>query len=47
MLFGLKPADPLTMLLAVGSLAIVALTASLVPALRATAVDPMQALREE
>jgi len=47
MLFGLKPADPSTLLLAAGSLAIVALTASLFPAIRATAVDPMQALREE
>ncbi len=47
MLFGLKPVDPLTMVLAVGSLAIVAVTATLFPAVRATAVDPMKVLRDE
>jgi putative ABC transport system permease protein len=47
MLFGLNPVDPLTMVLAVGSLAIVGVTATLFPAVRATAVDPMRVLREE
>jgi len=46
MFFGLKPA-PWALFLAAGSLAIVAITASVLPAVRATAVDPMQALREE
>jgi predicted permease len=47
MLFGLKPADPLVLVLAVGSLTLIALAASVLPAARATAVDPMQVLREE
>jgi predicted permease len=47
MLFGLKPADPLVLVLAVGSLTLIALAASLLPAARATGVDPMQVLREE
>ena len=47
LLFGLKPVDPLTMILAAGGLAIIALSASILPAVRATAVDPMQVLREE
>ncbi len=47
MLFGLKPTDPLTVALAIASLTIVAVAASVVPAARAIAVDPMQVLREE
>jgi putative ABC transport system permease protein len=47
MLFGLKPADPLTLVLAVGSLTLIALAATVLPAARATGVDPMQVLREE
>ena len=47
MLFGLKPADPLVLVLAVGSLTLIALAASVLPAARATAADPMQVLREE
>jgi putative ABC transport system permease protein len=47
LLFGLKPVDPLTMILAAGSLAIIALSAGILPAVRATSVDPMQVLREE
>jgi predicted permease len=47
MLFGLKPVDPLTLCLAAGSLTIIALAASALPAARAAAVDPMQVLREE
>jgi predicted permease len=47
MLFGLKPVDPLTLVLAAGGLTIVAVAASAIPAARATGVDPMQVLREE
>jgi putative ABC transport system permease protein len=47
MLFGLKPTDPLTLALAIVTLTIVAVAASVVPAARALAVDPMQVLREE
>lgn len=47
MLFGLKPTDPPTLALAIGSLTIVAVAASILPAARAIAVDPMQVLREE
>ena len=47
MLFGLKPVDPLTLVLAAGGLTIIAVVASTIPAVRAAAVDPMQVLREE
>jgi predicted permease len=47
MLFGLKPFDPLTLALAAGSLTIIAIAASVIPAARAAGVDPMQVLREE
>ena len=47
MLFGLKPVDPLTLVLAAGGLTIIAVAASTIPAVRAAAVDPMQVLREE
>jgi predicted permease len=47
MLFGLKPNDPATFVAAVVLLAAVALIASYAPALRASRVEPMQALREE
>ena len=47
LLFGLKPYDGTTLLLAVGLLAAVALTASYVPALRASRLDPVEALRHE
>ncbi|HUJ21713.1 MAG TPA: ABC transporter permease [Bryobacteraceae bacterium] len=45
--FGLPPHDPLTLAMAAGSLAAVALAAGLVPALRASRVNPMTALRNE
>jgi predicted permease len=47
LLFGLKPSDPATILLAVSLLATIALIASFVPAIRAAQTEPMAALREE
>jgi ABC-type antimicrobial peptide transport system permease subunit len=46
-LFGISPQDPLTLLLAAGVLAVVGLVACLIPARRATRIDPMVALRSE
>jgi predicted permease len=47
MLFGLSPTDPVSMLAVVAVLATIATIAGLVPALRATKIDPMVALRYE
>jgi len=47
LLYGLSPTDPLTIVLSVLLLALVALPASLIPAMRAARLDPMQALRED
>ena len=47
LLFGLKPTDPLTISVSVAFLAVVAVVASFVPAMRAARVEPMLALREE
>jgi predicted permease len=47
LLYGLKPGDPLTLALAISGLAAVAVAASLLPARRAAALDPMDALRDE
>ena len=47
LLFGLKPRDPTTLLLAAAALAAVAVSASFVPAQRASRLDPMVALRDE
>jgi putative ABC transport system permease protein len=46
-LFGLAPADPRVLSAAAAVLALVALGAGLIPALRATRVDPVSALRED
>jgi ABC-type antimicrobial peptide transport system permease subunit len=46
-LFGVSTADPLTLGAVVMLIAVVALVAAIVPARRATAVDPTTALRAE
>ena len=47
LLFGMKPFDPATLAAAAFGLAAVAIAASLLPARRAAALDPVTALREE
>jgi len=47
LLYGLKPYDPVTFVLAAALLAAVAISASFVPAHKAARVDPMVALRHE
>jgi predicted permease len=47
LIFGVSESDPLTFLSVAVLLAMVALVASILPAYRATKVDPMRALREE
>ena len=47
MLFDVKASDPFTYLAVAAFLAVVALAASLLPAWRATTIDPVTALREE
>jgi putative ABC transport system permease protein len=46
-LYGLKATDPLTLGAAIGGMALVAMVASLLPAQRASKLQPMAALREE
>ena len=47
LLFGLHPGDPATLAMAAGGLGLVALLASYLPALRASRLEPTEALREE
>jgi putative ABC transport system permease protein len=47
LLFGVAPRDPFTFLAVSGVLLLIAAVASLVPALRAARVDPLEALRSE
>jgi putative ABC transport system permease protein len=47
LLFEVKPTDPATFIAAAGVLAITALTAAAIPAVKAGAIDPMVALRYE
>jgi ABC-type lipoprotein release transport system permease subunit len=47
LLFDVKPSDPLTYLLVCAGLVGAAVLASYVPALRATSVDPVEALRAQ
>jgi len=47
LLFEVKPTDPLTYVVVASLLAVVAIAACLIPARRATKVDPLVALRYE
>jgi putative ABC transport system permease protein len=47
LVFGVSASDPLTLAAVAGTLAFVALAASVVPAYRAARVDPLNALRDE
>jgi predicted permease len=47
LLFGLRPGDPSTLAMAIAGLGVVAMLASYLPALRASRLEPTEALREE
>ena len=46
-IWGVQPRDPLTLLMVVGTLLVVALTATVIPALRVLRLDPALTLRSE
>jgi putative ABC transport system permease protein len=46
-LYGLSPADPATIVAAAGLLFVIATLATVVPAFRASRIDPLRALRRE
>jgi len=46
-LYGVKGWDPMALSVAIASLAVCALVAAIIPALRAAAIDPISALRTE
>ena len=47
LLYGIGPLDPLAYLLAIGALALTALLACLIPARRASKIDPVAAIRAQ
>jgi ABC-type lipoprotein release transport system permease subunit len=47
LLYGVTPRDPATLAAAAGGLALVAALASYVPAVRASRLEPIEALRDE
>jgi ABC-type antimicrobial peptide transport system permease subunit len=47
LVFGITPADPATMVGAIGVLTMVSVLAALAPALRAARIDPVLSLRAE
>ena len=47
LLWDIKPEDPLTFVTTAGALAAIGLAAAWIPARRAAAMDPMQALRHD
>jgi ABC-type antimicrobial peptide transport system permease subunit len=47
LLYGVSPTDPQVLSLSVLVLALVSMVACLIPAIRATKVDPIEALRSE
>jgi putative ABC transport system permease protein len=47
LLFGVRPQDPVILLLALAALAAIAVVASYLPARRATRIEPVSALRAE
>jgi putative ABC transport system permease protein len=46
-LFGVRPGDPVTYAVSLTALVTIALAASVLPAIRATRVDPLVALHED